>query len=72
VPPHVLVTWQARYLISPWDGQNLKALAQIEYEPPEWLQDMLEDQKKREKKRRGKKYLSGKDIRRQLERSQKR
>ena len=70
MPPHVLATWQVRYLAEPWDEANRKALAWLKYEPPGWLQKMLDDQAKREKARRGKKYMTADDIRRQYERSQ--
>ena len=73
VPPHMMTHWQARFLITPPDAANRKALGQMKYEPPGWVQDMLEKQRRREKARSGKKkYLTGRDILRQFKRSRER
>jgi hypothetical protein len=70
VPPHVLTTWQARYAMAPWDAANLNSLGQIKYEPPDWVQEMVDRQRQREKARSKKKGLSGREIMRRYKRSQ--
>ena len=64
VPPHVLTTWRARYLIEPWDMENRMTLAKIKYEPPEFIQDLIKAEKKKHPPRR--RMMTSAEFRRKL------
>jgi len=70
VPPHMLATWEAFWLINPWDGANRKALGQTEYKPPPWLRKMIADQQRIQKARAPKRFLTGDEMRTIYEDSQ--
>jgi hypothetical protein len=65
VPPHVLTTWRARYLLEPWDWENRMALAKAKYEPPDFIQALIDAEKKIKRR-----PLTGAEVRRRMERSQ--
>ena len=36
-PRSLFEDWRARYLLEPWDMDNQRALARVEYKAPKWL-----------------------------------
>lgn len=37
LPASVITHWQAYYDLEPWDMENLRALAQCKYKPPQYV-----------------------------------
>jgi hypothetical protein len=73
VPRSVITTWTVKWMIRPPDAANTLALMQGEFERPEWLEDMIDEQVEKDRKAAPKKKhgMSMRAIRRALTRKAK-
>lgn len=51
IPPHAMDEWQAFYTLKPWDAAATAALAEGQFEWPDWLWDLVDRQAALDKKR---------------------
>ena len=52
VPPSLMAEWNAFYMLRPWDAAATYALMKGQFDRPDWLEDLVEQETKKLGRRR--------------------